>query len=58
MVHNYPQSQAVDSFSAKLTPRYCGPFKIIQFLTLVTVCLTNPVNNSQCHAHLSQLKPV
>jgi hypothetical protein len=58
MVCNYPQSQDIDHFLAKLASRCCGPFQIIQFLTPVMVCLSNPVDNSQCCAHLSQLKPV
>jgi hypothetical protein len=58
MVRNFPQSRAVDKFSAKLAPRYRGPFKIRHFLTPVTVRLSSTVDNSLSRAHLSQLKPV
>jgi hypothetical protein len=58
MVRNFPQSRAVVKFSAKLAPRYCGPFKICHFLTPVTVRLYSTLDNSYCRAHLSQLKPV
>jgi hypothetical protein len=29
MVRNYPQSRAADRFTANLTPRFRGPFKIV-----------------------------
>jgi transposase InsO family protein len=57
MVRNYPQSRAIDRFSAKLAPRYRGPFRIERFLTPVTVRLTNVADNMCLRAHLSQLKP-
>jgi hypothetical protein len=58
MVRNYPQNLAADLFSAKLALRYRGPFKIVQFLTPVTVRLTSIIDDCQCRPHLSQLKPV
>jgi hypothetical protein len=46
MVRKYPQSRAADHFSAKFGPRCRGPFKIIQFLTPVTVRLASTVDDS------------
>jgi hypothetical protein len=45
MVPNYPQSRAADRLSAKLGTCYRCPFKIVQFLTPVTVHLASTVDD-------------
>jgi hypothetical protein len=58
MVRNYPQNRAAHSFSAKLAPRYRGPYTTAEFTTPVSVKLLNPANHTYIRAHLSQLKSV
>jgi hypothetical protein len=56
MLRNYPQSNIAQKLSAKLSPRYRGPFKIIRFIILVPVLLQNPNDHSHFRADVSQLK--
>jgi hypothetical protein len=54
---NHPLSNAGRHLTAKLMPRYKGPFKIKCFLTPVTVRLVMPNSNRfVTRAHVSQLK--
>jgi hypothetical protein len=55
---NHPISSAGKHISAKLMPRYKGPFKIQSMLTPVTVRLSDPVTDRWVtRAHVSLLKP-
>jgi hypothetical protein len=53
-----PVSHTGRQITAKLMPRYKGPFKVGKFLTPVTVRLVDPTNgNFVTRAHVSLLKP-
>jgi hypothetical protein len=55
---NHPISQAARGLSAKLLPRYKGPYKVNAFLTPVTVSLVDPQSGRfVTRAHVSLLKP-
>jgi hypothetical protein len=55
---NHPISSAGNQISAKLMPRYKGPFKIQSLLTPVTVRLADTVTvHWVTRAHVSLLKP-
>jgi hypothetical protein len=55
---NHPVSHTGRGISAKLSPRWRGPFKIQSFLTLITVHLVQHQNNHfVSKARVSQLKP-
>lgn len=56
MLRNYPQSSGARKFSAKLAPRFRRPFKIVCFVTPVTVLLHNPDDHSHVRPHRSQQK--
>jgi transposase InsO family protein len=55
---NHPISRAGQGISAKLLPRYQGPYKVQAFLTPVTVRLVDPVSGRFItRSHVSLLKP-
>lgn len=55
---NHPQSSAVKKLSAKMLPRWNGPYYILQFLTPVTVKLVDPDTHAFVRkSHVSHLKP-
>ena len=43
--------------AGKLAPRFRGPFTIMDFLTPVTVLVSDPVSEKIFRVHLSQVKP-
>jgi transposase InsO family protein len=55
-LRNYPLSNAAQNISAKLCPRYKGPFTIAEFTSPVSVRLTDPAGGRSVRAHVSQLK--
>lgn len=55
---NHPVSHAGQGISAKLLPRYKGPFKIEAFLTPVTARLVDPTSGEfVTRSHVTLLKP-
>lgn len=56
MMRHYPVSSGINRFSAKLAPRYIGPFTILTFISPVTVILRGSDGKTK-RAHVSQLKP-
>jgi hypothetical protein len=55
---NHPISSAGKHVTAKLMPRFKGPYKIQSYLTPVTVRLADPVTGRWVtRAHVSYLKP-
>lgn len=52
---NHPLSRAADKFSAKLAPRFRGPFYIVEVLSPVSFLLEDD-SGRQTRAHVSQLK--
>ena len=56
LLKTFPQSKANVGFSAKLAPRFRGPFKIVEFLNPVTVSLRDPSDGSLARAHVTHLK--
>jgi transposase InsO family protein len=55
---NHPISSAEKHIAAKLMPRFKGPYKIQEYLTPVTVRLSDPVTNRWItKTHVSFLKP-
>jgi transposase InsO family protein len=57
-LRNYPLSNAAQGVSAKLCPRYRGPFVISEFTSPVSVRLADEQGKANVRAHISQLKPV
>lgn len=55
-LRNHPKSRADAQVSAKLAPRYKGPYVIVEFLTPVTVRLRDPQSGLLTKAHVGQLK--
>jgi hypothetical protein len=53
---NFPTSKAARHISARLSPRYKGPYTIAEFTTPVSVLLTDTVEEIRVRAHVSQLK--
>jgi hypothetical protein len=54
---NHPISNAAQKRSAKLLPRWKGPYRILDFLTPVTVRLVHPSTGTWItRAHVSLLK--
>lgn len=54
---NFVQSSAVDYFSAKLTPRFVGPFKVKQKISPNVYELEDPGGKVIGNWHVSDLKP-
>jgi hypothetical protein len=53
----YPLSHVARKVSAKLSPRWCGPFLTDSFLTSVTAKLIDPASGDfVTRAHLSQME--
>jgi hypothetical protein len=57
-LRNHPQSNAAQGVSAKLCPRFRGPFVISEFTSPVTVRLVDEYGQTNARAHVSQLKKV
>jgi transposase InsO family protein len=57
-LRNFPVSKADQRLTAKLSPRYKGPYVIAQFTTPVSVRLTDSTTGGTVRAHVSQLKAV
>ena len=55
-LRNFPVSKAERKLSAKLSPRYRGPFRIAEFTTPVSVRLVDELGRPKARAHVSQLK--
>jgi hypothetical protein len=55
-LRNFPTSKAARHISAKLSPRYKGPYTIAEFTTPVSVWLTDTAGEIRVRAHVSQLK--
>jgi hypothetical protein len=55
-LRNYPLSNAAQGVSAKLCPRYRGPFVITEFTSPVSVRLADEQGKANIRAHVSQLK--
>jgi transposase InsO family protein len=55
-LRNFPVSKAGRHISAKLIPRYRGPYIIAEFTTPVSVKLTDSAGEVRIRAHVSQLK--
>jgi hypothetical protein len=56
-LRNFPTSKAERHISAKLCPRYKGPYTIAEFTTPVSVRLQDAAGESMVRAHVSQQKP-
>ena len=56
LVKTFPQSKAVNKFSAKLSRRFEGPYKIVRFSSPVTVHLEHCETGNYKRAHVSFLK--
>ena len=58
MLKTHPQSNAAKHFSAKLAPKWCGPFTILEELTPVNFKLASGTTSTkEVIAHTYQLKP-
>ncbi|XP_037960604.1 uncharacterized protein LOC119689775 [Teleopsis dalmanni] len=51
-----PLSNALDGFNAKLAPKYCGPYEVINFVSPVIVKLRELHGDKIISAHLSRIK--
>ncbi|XP_073816310.1 uncharacterized protein [Musca autumnalis] len=56
LVRLHPQSKAIDSFAAKLAPKYGGPF-IVQTYKSPVIAVVRGKDNDTRVAHLSDMKP-
>lgn len=57
LLKTHPVSSSQNKFSAKLAPRFAGPYVICKMLTPVTVLLRLPMSDAPVRqAHVSQLK--
>lgn len=54
---NFPQSSAVKEFSAKLAPKFCGPFSISKKISKAIYQLRDEKGKSLGTWHISDLKP-
>lgn len=52
------QSKAVDKVTAKMLPRFVGPYEVIRVLTPVTFLIRQRPGGKSVRAHISQLKLV
>jgi hypothetical protein len=55
-LRNFPTSKANQRLTAKLSPRYRGPYVIAEFTTPVSTRLTDRATGAVFRAHVSQLK--
>lgn len=56
LARQHPLSKAIESFAAKLAPKFDGPFQVQEFISPVIVKLKNLRNNELKRTHISDLK--
>lgn len=56
-VRQHPLSKAIESFAAKLAPKYDGPYEVMGYTSPVIVNVRGQQRNDVRRAHLSELKP-
>jgi hypothetical protein len=55
-LRNFPVSKAGRHIAAKLSPRYKGPYTVVEITTPVSVRLMDTAGGAVVRAHVSQLK--